>query len=260
MCTIGGLLYRDKTFLLKSYDYDPFPVAWAHFETLDERLPHFALVNHGQHGINSGLNTAGLALQISRSVDVQPPDRQVPTTEHQEVRTVLNADVLARFSDVPSAVAHIEEFARTHPDMYGGNVMLADSGHLSVTEYFNGVVKSETTTEGWLARANHSVFGIVDNMDVAAKYRSGPRCDRMIAFLRDLFPEVPQMDRESIIDCCKSLLREPPILGEKTRSSFVIDVQQRRVDYMIGEGPWRTFQFASEFGSEAFDATLSFVG
>ena len=46
--------------------------------------------------------------------------------------------------------------------------------------------------------------------------------------------EKPQRSREQ--------LRTPPVFGPRVRSSFIIDIQERRVDYAVGDGPWRTFR------------------
>ena len=81
MCTIGAGIQHGRTYLLKNFDYAPTPTGWAFFE--GPGIPHFALVDHDQQGVNSGFNASGLALQISRSkclADVTP--------EREESRTV----------------------------------------------------------------------------------------------------------------------------------------------------------------------------
>tara|TARA_B100001123_G_scaffold425390_1_gene538177 strand:- start:3984 stop:4292 length:309 start_codon:yes stop_codon:yes gene_type:complete len=102
--------------------------------------------------VNSGLNEHGLALQISQS------GRRAPTPEREELRTALNAEVLARCNTVEQAVEELETYAREHPAMLGGNVMLGDSRSISVTEYCGGNAQSEILEEGVVIRANHSVF------------------------------------------------------------------------------------------------------
>ncbi len=233
MCTIAAMIHGGKTFLLKNFDYGPVPTGWTRFEPFDGDYPRFALVDHAQQGLNSGLNSAGLGLQISRS------KCDDPTPEREEIRTVLNADVLARCSDVPGGVACLEAYAGEHPEMFGGNVMLADANQISVTEYFGGKTKSEILHQGYLVRANHSVFGLIDNR----RGNSGTRYEAMAAFVADLYPRLPDLDRETVIERCKNRLRTPSILQERTRSSFVVDIQERRVDYRVGSGPWQTFQF-----------------
>ena len=123
--------------------------------------------------------------------------------------------------------------------MYGGNVMLADAGQISVTEYIGGRSKSEVLTEGYLVRANHSMFGLIDNQ----RGNSPRRYAEMDAFVGALFADLGDLDREAIIRRCRDRLRTPPILQERTRSSFVIDVVDRRVDYCVGGGSWQTFRF-----------------
>jgi hypothetical protein len=235
MCTIGALLIPDNTFLLKNFDYPPAPTGWTLFQTFDDRWPHFALVDHDQQGLNSGLNAQGLGLQISRSKSLT-----TPTPEQHEQRTVLNAEILAGFSCVQPAVERIEAFAAEHPEMLGGNVMLADAETISVTEYFGGQVRSQVIEKkGYLVRANHSILGLLDN----ATQDSVRRYECMAEFLQELYAWGPVLDREAIIARCKAVLRQEPILNANTRSSFVIDIQERQVDYRVGNAPWKTFRF-----------------
>ncbi len=237
MCTIGAMIQGDKTFLLKNFDYQPVPTGWAFFETFDGGYPHFALVDHGQQGVNSGLNAAGLGLQISRSRSNMPD-----TPEQEEVRTVLNAEVLSRCRSVTEGVEYIEGYAAEHPSMFGGNVMLADAERISVTEYFGGQAQSEMVEEGFLARANHSVFGLVDNEGE----NSVLRYERMMEFLQELWAWFPTLDQDDVVTRCRKVLRQEPILNANTRSSFVIDVQEKRVDYLVGDGPWKVFWMESK--------------
>ena len=232
MCTIGAIIQGDKSFLLKNFDYRPVPTGWAFFETFDGGHPHFALVDHGQQGVNSGLNAAGLGLQISRSGWNDPA-----TPEKEELRTLLNGEVLAHCGSVAEGVARIEEYAAEHPQMLGGNVMLADADRISVTEYLGGKAQSGSVEEGYLARANHSVFGLVDN----ASEGSVVRYERMVEFLQELYAWFPTLDRDDVVERCRRLLRQEPILSGSTRSSLVIDVQEGRVDYVVGDGPWQIF-------------------
>ena len=123
--------------------------------------------------------------------------------------------------------------------MIGGNVMLADGNHISVTEYFGGRAQSEILKEGFRVRANHSVFRLIDN----CRGNSPIRFSEMESFVANLHPQLPDLDDEAIMERCKERLRKPPSLQESTRSSFVIDIQGRRVDCCVGNGSWRTFRF-----------------
>jgi hypothetical protein len=232
MCTTGAIIQGDKSFLLKNFDYRPVPTGWAFFETFDGGHPHFGLIDHGQQGVNSGLNAAGLGLQISRSGWDDPT-----TPEKEELRTLLNGEVLAQCGSVAEGIARIEGYAAEHPQMLGGNVMLADAERISVTEYLGGKAQSEVVEEGYLARANHSVFGLIDN----ASEGSVVRYERMVEFLQELYAWFPTLDRDDVVERCRKLLRQEPILNGNTRSSFVIDVQEGRVDYVVGGGPWQVF-------------------
>ena len=234
MCTIASFIQDRKCYMLKNFDYRPVPTGWTRFEPFDDDLAHFALVDHAQQGLNSGMNRAGLGLQISRSKCADP------SPERQECRTVLNAKILSRFSRVPEAVSYIEEFASTHPEMFGGNVMLADGNRISVTEYFGGTARSEILEDGYLVRANHSVFGLIENEGK----NSLTRWEAMTAFAKDIYGELPHLSDGEILESCKARLRTGPILQDTTRSSFVMDIGKKTIHYMLGNGPWNSFAFS----------------
>ena len=234
MCTIAAIRRDSQTILLKSFDYRPVATGWSLFEDFNGGHRQFSLVDHDQRGINSGLNEAGLALQISRS------GKSGETPEREELRTVLNAEVLSTCSTVDEGVRKLESYAGDHPEMYGGNVILGDSEKISVTEYFEGSAKSEVVEDGVLVRANHSVFGLIDNrVD-----QSEERFEEMTAFADGLYGDLDEVDNEAAFDRCKERLRTPPIFRDTTRSSFVIDVVGRRIDHTVKTRPWRTFSFA----------------
>lgn len=234
MCTMAAMIRGGRTVLLKNFDYRATPTGWVHFHGFDGDREHFALVDHLQQGLNSGLNVSGLALQISRS---RADD---PTPERSELRTVLNAEVLATCADVAQAVSHIEAYAANHPEMLGGNVMLGDGKRISVTEYFGGRFRSECTDDGTFVRANHSVFGLIDNV----REGSLRRHEAMAGFVEATCARLEDLNTEAVIARCRERLREPPILQPATRSSFVIDVASRRVDWLVGSGRWQTFRFS----------------
>jgi len=239
MCTIGAVMGGDRAFLLKNFDYRSTPTGWAHLHAFEESFAHFALVDHEQKGVNSGLNAAGLGLLISRS------KCDVPTPEKEELRTVLNAHVLANCADVPDAVEHIEAYAAQHPTMLGGNVLLCDGDAMSVTEYFGGKSHTEVRSEGFLLRANHSVSGIIANQ----RENSLRRYAQMESFLKDLHARIGSMDRQEVVAACKQCLTTPPVLNPNTRSSFVIDIRALTVDYCVGENPWQTYVLGAAAGS-----------
>ena len=154
---------------------------------------------------------------------------------------MLNGAVLAECAVVDEAIAKIEAYAGQHPEMLGGNVMLGDREQIAVTEYFGGAARTEIVADGILARANHSVLGVVENVTES----SIRRYDRMVDFLQELYAWLPTLDGEDAVARCRAILRQEPILNEYTRSSFVVDVAERRVDYLVGAtgggGRWRTF-------------------
>jgi len=222
-CTIGAISRDGKIFLLKNFDFSVVPVSWAEFRCI-QGYDHFALIDHDQQGVNSGLNNRGLGLVISYS-DIGKGG--------EEKRTILNAEILSRYDNVEEAVQRIKEYAEANPDMIGGNVILADPHKIAVVEYFGGKTASDMIEEGYLARANHSIFGIVDNTTDNSQKRYKSMCSFLEDLLRDLPPE------GEVIERCKQRLRSKPILNENTRSSFVVYVQDGRIDYKIEDKEWR---------------------
>ncbi len=234
MCTMAAIRRGSRSILLKNVDLSkPVPVGWTTFEPFDEDYWHFAVINHGQIGVNLDLNEHGLALQISQS------GRRAPTPEREELRTALSAEVLARCTTVEQAVEELETYVREHPAMLGGNVMLGDSRSISVTEYFGGNAQSRILEEGVLIRANHSVFGLAEKKSEDSENRY----DEMAEFSKALYDELDNLDLGDAIGKAKARLRTPPLLRESTRSSFVISVETKRVVHMVGKRPWQSFSF-----------------
>jgi hypothetical protein len=237
MCTIGGIIRDGTVLLFKNFDYPPVARGWAQLIPSAHGHEHLALVDHDQRGVNSGLNRAGLGLVISRSEWDHPS-----SPESEELRTVANAEMLTRFSTVRDAVDHLEGYVRDHPRMYGGNVILADCGCLSVTEHLGEKHRTEIVTEGSIARANHSVFGLVNN-----EYESSQRrYSQMVAFLEGIEDKMARIGTPRLIDLGKRLLRTPPILNENTRSSFLIDLSNLAVHHLTGGERWRRMTFSGE--------------
>ena len=79
---------------------------------------------------------------------------------------------------------------------------------------------SEIVEDGFLARANHSVLGVVDNetQDSVRRY------ERMVDFLQELYTWLPTLDGEDVLARCRAVLRQEPILNGNTRCSFIIDI------------------------------------
>lgn len=236
MCTIGAISRGDKTFLIKNFDYLPkTSLAWAHFQPFGSPFPHFALVDHFQQGINSGLNIRGLGLVIAES------DPDFWEGKKKELRTVINAEILAKCKNVKQALIKLRKFASAHPEMIGGNFILGDHSHIAVIESLKRKFVFDTVENGFFARANQSVFGLRndwDNFEVS----NIDRYEKMESFLKRLFTELPNLNREEIIRRCKNRLRTRPIFNKFTLSSMIMDIQKRRIEFKIGNRRWQTFQ------------------
>lgn len=170
MCTIGALVPAKPArgvYLLKNAD------AWRSIEmahTVERgargtRRIVFRFVP--QMGVNSGLNEYGLGVLISysdyrlRDPEVYPPDDRVPASFariEREPRTLMNELVLDTCRTVDEAVEMMQGFVAEHPDMVGGNHLLADaSGAVAVFEHCEGKSAVEYRTDrGFAARANDS--------------------------------------------------------------------------------------------------------
>lgn len=236
MCTIGAVSHGNKTFLLKNFDYLPdTSLAWARFQPFGAPFPHFALVDHFQQGVNSGINTAGLGLVIAES------DPDFWEEKKKELRTVINGEILAKCKNVKYALKKLRAYVRTNPEMIGGNIIFGDTSNIAVMEYLKRKTKFEILANGFLARANQSVFGLRNDWD-NYELSSVERYEKMESFLKRLFRELPDLNCEEIIDRCKKVLRTKPILNKFTLSSVVMDVQKRIIEFKIGNGRWQKFQ------------------
>jgi hypothetical protein len=172
MCTIGALVTvkpERAVYLLKNAD------AWRSIEmahTVERGASGiwrivFRFVP--QMGVNSGLNEHGLGVLISysdyrlRDPEVHPPDDRAPATFariDREPRTLMNELVLDTCRTVDEAVETMQAFVVGHPDMVGGNHLVADaSGAVAVLEHCEGKSAIEYATDrGFAARANDSAL------------------------------------------------------------------------------------------------------
>ncbi len=73
------VLHGDKAFLLKNFDYHPFPTRCPYFESFDERCPHFALVDHNQQGVNNELPITQYVLRVTFNLSYCARQRPTPT-------------------------------------------------------------------------------------------------------------------------------------------------------------------------------------
>lgn len=236
MCTIGAISHANKTFVIKNFDYLPnTSLAWTRFQPFGSPFPHFALVDHFQQGVNSGMNIVGLGLVISES------DPEFWENKKKELRTVINAEILANCKTVKQALKKLRAYAHAHPEMIGGNVILGDISHIAVIEYLKRKSRFAIAKQGFFARANQSFFGLRDDWD-NYEVSNVERHEKMESFLKRLFPLAPSLDREEIISRCKKVLRTKPILNKFTLSSMVMDIQKRRIEFKIGDKSWQTFQ------------------
>lgn len=229
-CTIGAVKKGSRTFLLKNFDYSPTPIGWAEF-TMRGALRHFALVDHEQQGVNSGLNEAGLGLVISSS--------DLPGAYRLEKRTRINARILSTCSSVNQALTLLEEYAYMNRDMRGGNFLFADKRKIAIAEHFLGRIRREVKEEGYIARANHSVLGVVNNFNEG----SGRRYRAMESFLKVLYEELDGLSDEEVLERCREVLLSPPILNDNTLGHIVIIIHELSFHYAARNKSWKTFRF-----------------
>jgi predicted choloylglycine hydrolase len=218
-CTIGVVKKNGRVFMLKNFDYWDVPVAFADFSLPKnnvESYKHFALVDHHQPGINSGMNECGLGLLISAS--------GLPAFQGIEKRTWINARILSKCKSVKEAIDMFENYAYLERNLRGGNFMFADKDSMAVVEYFKGKTKHEyTEKDGWLVRANHSTLGVVDNLRESSQVRYVQMVD-FISKLYDKMDDVNTSSDQQIITECKDLLLTPPIFNTGTLAHLVLDI------------------------------------
>lgn len=216
MCTIGALVTTTPgrgVYLLKNAD------AWRSIEMAHavERGASgtwrivFRFVP--QMGVNSGLNEYGLSVLISysdyrlRDPKLHPPDDRLPAAFariDREPRTLMNEFVLDTCRTVDEAVEMMQAFVAKHPDMVGGNHLLADaSGAVAIVEHCEGKSAVEYATDhGFAARANDSTLLIRDAQERLSNIRdSHERRTQMARFL-----ESRRADARDFSEAARSIL------------------------------------------------------
>lgn len=286
MCTSGvvsaiGLDGRRHVYLGKTLDFC-HTGCWHAVVHHSQGHDALCLGMTPQLGVNSGINSAGLAVILSyldyRGPFEAPNDAQSGNLLKWkgDDRGVANAALLARCTNVQEAVEFLYDFIPRYPGVTGGNHMLADaSGQIAVFEHCNGQMQHQFYTEaGFTARGNN---GLLVRYEEQAKLPAEVREDRetrysaMLACMRethaalcegavgavaernfkDMLSSHGHRGADGLGSICVHGLALPggrasSPLPNWTISGIIIDVTGRKMSYTVGnpcQSEWRVLQF-----------------
>ena len=288
MCTIGATVAKDRAgnvraFLLKTAD------CWAGCEfhhsiqASENGTRRIDFSVEPQFGVNSGLNEHGLGLVISysdyrfRDPEIYTRDehfRDVFVSSEKEPRTEMNQLVLSNCKTVPQAIEFIEGFVRRHPEMMGGNHLLADAtGNLAIVEQCEGTTAVVDYSQvGYTGRGNNSCLLIRDKQaSISIIHDCLSRQQQMEGFLKSQMAVLEDGDESRFVSSAKVLLgshaggpdqtgsicvhglqvrgtRAPAIgpFGTKpfwTATALVLDLQRRQMLFSVNnpcQGEWQS--------------------
>jgi hypothetical protein len=224
--------------------------------------------------VNSGLNEFGLGVIISysdyrfRDPEVYPPSDETPGTFlslDREPRTYMNELILSRCRRVPEAVEVMERFVADHPEMMGGNHLLADrEGTLAIVEHCEGqAAVAYYTDTGYAARGNNSALLIREKQaGISVIHDCLERHRQMEEFLAGQLSTVRAGEDRAFIEASRGLLSShrgapdemgaicvhelkargtrAPAVGpfmdgpRRTVTGMIFDLQARRMLYTAG--------------------------
>jgi len=244
MCTIGAITGRDRagevrSFLLKTAD------CWAgcefhhSIETSEGGVRRIDFSVEPQLGVNSGLNEYGLGVVISysdyrfRDPEIYPREevfRDAFISSEKEPRTQMNHLVLSHCKSVPQAVEFIERFVTRHPEMMGGNHLLADAtGNVAIVEQCEGkTAVADYSQVGYAGRGNNSSLLIRDKQaSISIIHDCLKRQEQMEAFLKSQVGVLENGDGPRFIESAKALLGSHAGSPDQTGSICVHGLQVR---------------------------------
>ena len=288
MCTIGVIAARDRAgdvrvFLLKTADCWPRCEFRHTIETSEGGTRRIGFSLEPQVGVNSGLNEYGLGVVISysdyrfRDPEIYPPDEGTPgefLSLEKEPRTQMNQWVLAHCQSVPEAVEFMQRFVPEHPEMTGGNHLLADiNGNLAIVEQCEGKTSvADYSRVGYAGRGNNSSLLILDKQaSISVIHDCLERQEQMEEFLKGQVAVLEDGDEFRFTQSAKAVLsshangpdqmgsicvhglqargtRSPavgPFRAEPlwTVTAMILDLRRRRMLYTVGnpcQAEWRS--------------------
>lgn len=148
-----------------------------------------------QIGINAGVNKNGLGVLLSY-LDYRGPFEKIDSSDipqkwEGDDRALLNAQFLAKCSNVEEAIEFLYENVPNYPNMPGGNHMLADAnGTIAVFEHCNGQMHHKNyTMEKFTSRGNNGFLVIKDeqkNLPEAVQRDRNRRSEKMAETLKKI--------------------------------------------------------------------------
>ncbi|MFA6107844.1 MAG: hypothetical protein WDA75_03655 [Candidatus Latescibacterota bacterium] len=225
MGTIGALAHRGRAFLLLSCDGAPVGLVWQRLPALGRWLA--AGLVDGDRGVYAGVNEAGVWVAAVGNLELGEAVRRAA------------AEVLTAAASLAEAVSFAERLMVDN--LASGCLGLAEGGQVALVEVVHHEPRTEVTGTGFFARSS-------PEPDEAAE-DSAPlgeiRCERLTAFLEQLYAWLPALDEEDVAARCWAVLRQEPILNPRTRASLFADVLDRRVDLAIEDGPWQSLRLGT---------------
>jgi hypothetical protein len=153
MCTAcvvahGGPVTAGKTF---DYKTATFPDTRATAAIVsDGPLRYAGLLVNRQPGVNAGLNEAGVGSMITFC------DDRLELGRVEELRSVVNHEILRSARTVVQALGVLEEFLSHRPGMIGGYFILFDTtGQIALVEQIRGAMRVHAQHGGTVYRTNH---------------------------------------------------------------------------------------------------------
>lgn len=226
MGTIGALAHRGRAFLLLSCDDVPADLAWQRLPT-PGRWPADGLVD-GERGVYAGVNEAGVWVAA------------IGDLRRDEAVRRAAAEVLTAAASLAEAVSFAERLMAT--GSVPGCLALAEGGQVALVEVVGREPRTEVTGTGFFARSSLEPDEAAEDRPPLGEIRG----ERLTAFLEQLYAWLPALDEEDVAARCWAVLRQEPILNPRTRASLFADVLDRRVDLVLGEGPWQTLRPGTE--------------
>jgi len=199
MCTCGAIRTKDrdgKQVILLGKTLDFYESGYWH--GIISHPDGISMLGCGlvpQIGINSGMNDKGLAVLLSyldyRGPFEEQDIRKIPDKWHNDDRALINAQMLAKCSNVEEAIAFLYEQVPRYPHMPGGNHMLADrKGTLAVFEHCAGEMNHRYyNEEGFVARGNNGFLVIKkeqEQLPGLVRQDRNLRYSQMASVLRDV--------------------------------------------------------------------------
>ena len=216
MSIMAALAQGGRTVLLGNFD--AVDAAWNQRSEYEYGAADWAMENRVENAMPTALNDAGLA--------------QLWITAEGGV---CQREVFSTCQDVHSGIAHIESVS-TKGALEQSQVVLAESQCIAQIAYGPKQTEREVRVQGYFVCEDGDQCSAVEAHEEALSLRS----ERMYEGIEDLYAWFPILDNEDLVERCRALLRQEPVRREDTSLSVVMDMQERRVDWLVSGAQWQT--------------------